>query len=146
MKKIIIILINCIAIISCTKSTSNEDNNVIPKELLGKWKLVGYYDDQANEPDGTNYHPLTSQATTSYNSNGTFEFYDDINNITSTGIFSVASDLVISHTITSSTLEGEFDNFSQNKIVSLSSDFAEFASVSTSTYTEIGRYEKILTP
>lgn len=72
MKKIVLILICSLTIIGC--SSNNEDKSIIetPENLIGSWKFVGYYDDVANEPDGSNFHPLDNGDFIIFNNNNTF--------------------------------------------------------------------------
>lgn len=70
MKKIILILVCSLTIFGC--SSNDESKNNTPQELIGKWKFVGYYDDVANEPDGSNFHPLDNGDFIIFNNNNTF--------------------------------------------------------------------------
>ena len=58
MKKIVLIPVLLLVFISCSKSVTDDSivNSTTPNDLLGTWKLVGYYDDNGNEPNGGNYH------------------------------------------------------------------------------------------
>lgn len=98
MKKIISILISCLAIIGCSSSEENkkEENTVetpveipAPENLIGSWKFIGTYNyfdiDQTDNPyieyyDNGNILSFSSNNTftdTSNNYNGTFKIYDD---------------------------------------------------------------------
>lgn len=74
MKKIFLIPVLLLTFISCSKSANDENIvNSTPKELLGTWKFTGYYDDNGNEPNGSNFHPYTTDSfQVTFNDNNTF--------------------------------------------------------------------------
>lgn len=99
MKKIILILISCLAIIGCSSSEENkkEENTVetpveipAPENLIGSWKFIGTYNyfdiDQTDNPHIEYYdngNILTFNSNNTFNDNGeinyngTFNIYDN---------------------------------------------------------------------
>lgn len=81
MKKIILTISILILTISCSKTSTDEVSTpTTPENLIGTWKFVGYYDDNANEPDGTNYHQYSgSNFLITFNNNGALDLVNDNN-------------------------------------------------------------------
>ncbi len=97
MKKIILILVSITTLISCSK-TSTDDNliNNTPQNLIGTWKNVGYYNDEIDPITNSTYHPITDGIVVKYNNTGIFVITyvnGDVNN----GTFSVSNDSIITH-------------------------------------------------
>ena len=58
MKKIILILIICLAIISCSEnSETNNTNPELQSKLIGTWQYEGYYDDVATDENPDGFYP-----------------------------------------------------------------------------------------
>jgi hypothetical protein len=74
MKKIFILSVLFLTLVSCSKSKNEEvATNTTPTELIGTWKYTGYYDDQDNAPNGTNYHLYNESFSITFKNDGTFQ-------------------------------------------------------------------------
>ena len=138
MKKITLILISCIAMISCSSNDNNE--NSIPQELIGSWKLVGYYDDMDNDPiTGTNYHLIENGDVFQFNSDGTFDNVGD--EINPDGNYSVSSDSVLTRNFNTNSLNPDMTFY--DKIYILTDDVLQFSCNQTDAMCDTYRYEKV---
>ena len=140
MKKSILILIVTLSLISCTSSNENENTNIIPNELLGTWKFVGYYDDNGNEPNGSNYHPIENGGYTTFKNDNTL--LSGINSdITTIGTFSVSNDMIITfnYNATSINPSSTYDE----KILVLTDSVLEYRTTIDAPLFDIYRYEKV---
>jgi hypothetical protein len=99
MKKILLLPILFLVLVSCSKSSTDEvQTNTIPSQLVGTWKLTGYYDDDGNNSVGStstlgNLHLYNDTFTVHFNSDGTF--VSNFNGTASNGTFGVNSNNVL---------------------------------------------------
>ncbi len=103
MKKIFLLPVLFLTLVSCSKSKSDEtvtNTNTTPTELIGTWKYTGYYDDIA-DANGNNFHSTSENYLATFNSDGTFVL--EYNNNPTNGTFSVNSDSVLMCSHNSST-------------------------------------------
>ncbi|WP_395044112.1 lipocalin family protein [Flavobacterium sp.] len=123
MKKIILTLISCITIVSCSNNDENNQTNLMKEKLVGTWKLIGYYDDMDNDPiTGTNYHLVENGDVYKFSSDGQFDNVGD--EINPDGIFSVSEDSVITRNFNANSLN---PNMTFNdKILILNEQYLEY--------------------
>ena len=141
MKKIILIAV--FAIISCTDNSESKTNNLIPKNLIGTWKLVGYYDDLDNDPvTGTNYHLVENGDIYKFNTDGTFDNVGDT--INPDGTYFVSVDSVITLNYNANSLNPNITY--TNKINELSENVLKFSCNLEGALCDTYRYEKIIAP
>ena len=94
MKKLLLLPILFLVLVSCYKSNTDEvQTNTIPAQLIGTWKYTGNYDDNGNEPNGSNFHPYTLNFLITFNSDGTFVSNSD--GVIINGTFGVNSSNVL---------------------------------------------------
>jgi hypothetical protein len=140
MKKIIIILISCTAIISC--SSNNENTNAVPENLIGSWKIVGYYDDTINPDTGSNYYPYENGEQIEFNSDNTLYSFVTNNTI---GTYTVSQDSIITLNYNSNAINP--NSSYTNKITLLTNDYLELSALpDTGAIAATERYEKVTTP
>ena len=143
MKIIIILSLLITTFFSCSKD-SNEDEtikNTTPRELIGKWKLVGYYDDIDNDPvTGTNYHLVQDGGITIFNVNGNIEM--PAYSLNPVGTYSVSIDSII--TVNFNTNYSWNPNSTEtNKIHLLNNQFLELTCNQANVMCDTYRYEKV---
>jgi hypothetical protein len=86
MKKIVMLPVLFLIVVSCSKSSNEEvATNTTPTELIGTWKYTGYYDDQDNEPNGSNYHLYNESFSITFKNDGTFQ--SNYNDVITTGTY-----------------------------------------------------------
>lgn len=143
MKKIFLIPFLFLVLLSCTKSKTDEvvsNNNVIPTELIGTWKFVGYYDDIANAPND-NLHLYNQSFLVTFNDNGTF--VANSNGTITNGTYNVDATLIVKAVYNSTAIMP----FSLNslKIYTLTSTFFECYDYGVPNPSGIDyRFEKVL--
>ena len=142
MKKIVLFLIVTLSLISCTSSSENETTNLIPKELLGTWKLIGYYDDIGDDPvTGSNYHLVENGDVYKFNSDSSFDNVGD--EINPDGTFSVSADNVLTRNFNSNSLNPNM--VFNDKIFILTSEILEYGCNQDNILCNTYRYQKIVT-
>lgn len=116
--KTIILIISCIAIISCSSNNQNTNENPIQDSLIGNWKFVGIYNyfdiDQADNPHIEYYENGT---VIHFNSNNTFSQVDEMN---SNGNYTVSVDSVLTR------FYSDNPNAHNVKIVTLNDSILDF--------------------
>ncbi len=139
MKKIFILPILFLALLSCSKSNNDEiATNTTPAELIGTWKLVGYYDDIEDPATNSNYHLITNGGILKFDVDGKFDDVGDA--INPDGSYSVSSDLVI--TMNFYTNSSNPNSVFKDKITLLTNNVLEFGNYQA-TMADTYRYEKI---
>ncbi len=88
MKKIILLLINCVIILGCSSDDENHSSELTQK-LIGTWKVVGYYDDVED-----NYPLIEDGPIVKFKRDGSFEQVNNSSEIYN-GHFSVSKDSVL---------------------------------------------------
>ncbi len=140
MKKIIVTLISIIAFFSCS---SNEVNNnaILQQELIGSWKLVGYYSDTINPETGTNYYPLESETKDIFEFKNDHSIFSHLTNNT-IGTFSVSNDSIITFNYNSNS--NNPNTSYSNKITLLSNEYLELSALpNTDGITATERFQKV---
>lgn len=140
MKKIILTLTCCIAIISCSSNDENNETNLMKEKLVGSWKLVGYYDDIDNDPiTGTNYHLVENGDVYKFNSDGTFDNVGD--EINPDGTFSVSIDSVLTRNFNANSLNPNM--IFNDKIYILTDEILQFSCYQDGAMCDTYRYQKV---
>lgn len=120
MKKILLTLISCVTLFSCS---SNDENKVVvtttvPQDLIGSWKFIGIYNyfdiDQTDNPHIDYYENGT---VIHFNSNNTFSQDDEMN---SNGNYTVSVDSVLTR------FYSDNPNAQYVKIVTLNDSILDF--------------------
>ena len=146
MKKIFLTLITCTILLGCSKNEENTNpvsvnKNKMKEDLIGSWKLVGYYDDIDGDPEtGTNYHLLENGEILKFNIDGTFE--NSLDTIYADGNFLVTVDSVLTLNF-NPTATGNPSSTYINKINKLTDSELEFHCNQTDVMCDTYRYEKI---
>ena len=148
MKKILLTLIISLTLLSCSKNDENTtlvpvNKNKIKEDLIGTWKLVGYYNDIEDPETGTNYHSLENGEILKFNIDGTFENYLDT--ISTDGTFLVNAESVLTMNF-NPTATGNPSSTYINKINKLTDNELEFHCNQTDVMCDVYRYEKVTTP
>lgn len=137
MKKIFLIVASAL-FISCSDN-GNNSTNALQTKITGNWKYVGYYDDQGNEPDGTNFHPFSNGDVIIYYSNNSFAKINTIN-----GNYSISNDSILTTNFTSTINAETYTGI--NKIFILNDNELELGNYNGSDIIGISRYEKVTLP
>jgi len=108
MKKILLLLIGCTAVVAC--SSNSENTNLLTQKLIGSWKIVGYYDDMEDPITGTNYHPVENGHITNYKADNSFE---QTYGTSESGSYSVSRDSILTMNYTTTTSGEPYTAISQ---------------------------------
>lgn len=139
MKKIVLLSVFFLTILGCSKSKSDEIiTNTTPTELVGSWKLVGYYTDIVDPVTNSNYYPVTNGDILKFGTDGKFDNVGDA--INPDGSYSVSSDLVITRNYYANSLNPSF--VLKDKINLLNANVLEFGA-NGATLSDTYRYSKI---
>ena len=145
MKKIFLTLITCTILLGCSKNEENTNlvsvnKNKMKEDLIGSWKLIGYYSDEINPETGTNYFALNSETNDKIKLKSDNTIFSYFNN-SIIGIYSVSQDSIITFYYNSNS--NNPNTSYSNKITFLSNQFLELSSVdNTSVAVATERYEK----
>ena len=146
MKKLILIAVVLVSIISCSTSNSNEtEDSIIPENLIGSWQYVGYFTPyDISQTPGANFYPIANGGITNYYSNASFDH--TVENKTFSGNFSVSSNSILTFKELFSSIGAPQTN--KVKIVTLTENVLELSCVNANGFEacDIQRYEKIVTP
>ena len=141
MKKIFILSVLFLTLVSCSKSKNEEvATNTTPTELIGTWKFVGYFDDIGNGINDNNFHPVNDGFSISYNTDGTC--HSDANQYYNNGTYTVSNSSIVTTNYISSTTNSV--STASEKICKLTSSELILESINaqlTSAY----KYEKVVT-
>lgn len=136
-KKTILIISCIIALFGCS---SSDENNTIPQELIGSWKVVGYYDD-VEDPETGSYHLVENGAVTNYKADNSFEYiFSSSENYN--GNYSVTTDSILTMDYTT-TASGDPYIYT-SKISLLNENILELSDLGSNL--SITRFEKVTTP
>ena len=147
MKKILLTIIISLSLLSCSKNEENTtlvptNNNKMKENLIGSWKLIGYYDDIEDPETGTNYHLIENSDVYKFSSNGNFDNVgDDIN---PDGTFTISVDSVLTRNYNSNSLNPNSTYI--DKINLLNEQFFEHSCYQNGALCDTYRYEKVTTP
>ena len=136
MKKIIVSVI-CLLFLACT---SDKETSTIPENLIGSWKLVGYYDDIDNDPvTGTNLHLVANGDICQFNANGTFDNVGD--EINPDGTFTVNSNTILTRKFYQNSANPNM--IFKDEILILSEDILQISCYQKGATCNTLRYEKL---
>lgn len=95
MKKILFITLLLVTCLSCSNNSTNSSNNPVPENLVGSWKIMGYYTtfDIDAQPATDNFHLVDYVNEITFNTNKTFS--QITGNANHTGTYSVSTDNVL---------------------------------------------------
>jgi restriction endonuclease S subunit len=95
MKKILLIFITLIVLISCSNDNRISSNNLLKEKLIGTWVNEGYYDDVATDENPNGFYPMPNGITTTYSIE---TFSSTLNGSRfESGNFNVSNDSILSH-------------------------------------------------
>ena len=146
MKKILLTLIISLTLFGCSKN--EEDTTLVPvnknkmkEDLIGTWKLVGYYDDIEDPETGTNYHDVENGYQINYNLDNTFT---NSNNIF--GTYTVSQDSILTITNDSNSVNPNATYLRKIRILT-NMNLENYNYPSNNDVAADGlRYEKVTTP
>jgi hypothetical protein len=135
-KKTILPLI-CFLLLACS---SDKETSTIPENLIGSWKLVGYYDDMDNDPvTGTNLHLVENGEICQFNANGTFDIVGD--EINPDGTFTVNSNTILTRKFYQNSSNPNM--IFKDEILILSEDILQISCSQEGAICNTLRYEKL---